>query len=80
MNNTIIYKKNTSVEYTSYIVGNYYFDLTSLCCPEQYDVFNISDGKQVAYVRLRRGFLEADHPYCGDDTFYECVFPNGWKG
>ena len=80
MNNTIIYEKNTSVEYTSYIVGNYYFDLTSPCCPEQYDVFNISDGKQVAYVKLRRGYLRADHPSCGDDTFYECDFPDWWKG
>jgi hypothetical protein len=43
---------------------------TSLACPEQYEVFDLS-GKQVGYLRLRHGRFRADFPECGGETVYE---------
>lgn len=49
--------------------------MTSLACPEQYDVFN-EKGKQIAYFRLRHGWFRVDTPQCGDKTIYE-GYPKG---
>lgn len=38
------------------------FRLTCSSCPEQYEVFR--EGKRVAYVRLRHGFLSVNAPDC----------------
>lgn len=45
------------------------FKCTCCACPEQYDVFY--NDKQVAYVRLRHGYLYCDVPDCNSDTIYE---------
>lgn len=42
-------------------IGPYSFMQTCMVCPEQYDVFD-EDGNQVAYVRLRHGYLSATCP------------------
>lgn len=55
------------------------FEQTSGSCPEQYDVYNES-GEQVAYVRLRSGFLRVDCPDCGCETIYTHEFDDGLKG
>ncbi len=49
------------------------FRPTCFACPEQYDVYD-DHGNQVGYVRLRRGHIEAQYPYCGGATVYECDF------
>jgi hypothetical protein len=43
---------------------------TCSACPEQYDVLTAT-GKQVGYLRLRRGYFRADVPDCGGETVYE---------
>jgi hypothetical protein len=43
---------------------------TSMACPEQYDVFDLS-GKQVGCLRLRHGHFRADVPDCGGETVYQ---------
>ena len=45
------------------------FKCTCRACPEQYDVFY--NDKQVAYVRLRHGYLYCDVPDYNGDTIYE---------
>lgn len=51
-------------------------------CPEQYDVF--LNGKQVAYVRLRWGYLSVDCPGSGDiddsKEIYSYEFEDDMKG
>lgn len=55
------------------------FKKTCERCPEQYDVF--LNGKYVAYVRLRWGYLTATLGEAGSDNFiYEKKFNNEWKG
>ncbi len=44
--------------------------MTSMACPEQYDVFDEND-KKVGYLRLRHGTFRADAPVVGGDTVYE---------
>ena len=61
------------------LTREYYYELTSGMCPEQYDVFN-KDGEQVGYIRLRWGHLRCDVPDCGGETIYEHHFSNGLKG
>lgn len=51
-------------------IDGYRLVLTSLACPEQYDVFNANEVK-VGYLRLRSGYFRADCPTCGGDTVYE---------
>lgn len=46
--------------------------------PEQYDVFD--NGKKIAYIRLRWGFLEATMPDFDGETIYEHQFENNWMG
>lgn len=67
-------------ELNSLFIGGLEFKLTCLACPEQYDVF--LDGVQVAYVRLRHGFLRVWVPDCDDDDnlIYTHEFDDGWKG
>ena len=55
------------------------FRMTCSACPEQYDVFD-EDGNEIAYVRLRWGFLYCDCSDCGGDTVYEFRFPDEYKG
>lgn len=50
-----------------YIHG-YKLQKTCSACPEQYDVYN-PEGKQVAYIRLRHGFLRVDVPDCGHTIY-----------
>ena len=57
---------------TFYIEG-LEFRMTCIGCPEQYDVFD-SDGVQVAYVRLRHGYLSVEVPDCGGETVYTHQF------
>ena len=61
-------------ESNSLFIKGLEFRLTCLMCPEQYDVF--LDNVQVAYVRLRRGYLSVDSPDCGDETIYKHQFIN----
>ena len=44
---------------------------TCSACPEQYDVFDDDNGKQIGYLRLRHGYFRADVPDCGGDIVYE---------
>lgn len=53
------------------IIDGYRLICTCGACPEQYDVFDDSDGKKVGYLRLRHGYFRADYPDCGDETVYE---------
>lgn len=46
-------------------------------CPEQYNVFK--GGRQVGYVRLRRGTVTCDFPDCRGDTIYSHSFEDKWK-
>jgi hypothetical protein len=52
------------------LIDGYRLILTSVACPEQYDVFN-SQNEQVGYLRLRGGAFRADCPTCGGATVYE---------
>ncbi len=50
------------------------FDWALVCtcsaCPEQYDVFDKQEQRQVGYLRLRHGYFRADYPDCGGNTVY----------
>lgn len=54
------------------------FKQTCSMCPEQYDVF-IGE-KQVAYIRLRCGWLAVFPDATSDTILYEHTFSNKWKG
>ena len=54
------------------------FRQTCGACPEQYDVYDMSN-KQVGYVRLRWGHLTADYSPRGK-LVYEFSFEDGWLG
>lgn len=58
-------------------------DLNFICtcdaCPEQYDVKDL-DGNQVAYVRLRWGYLYCACPDCGCEKVYETDIGDGLTG
>lgn len=56
-------------------IDGYKLVLTSLACPEQYDVY-MPDGQKAGYLRLRHGWFRADVPTCGGETVYESN-PNG---
>ena len=59
------------------IIGDFIFRMTSIACPEQYDVFKMDDTDNiVGYVRLRHGRLYAACPYVGGEFVYE-TYPNG---
>lgn len=53
------------------IIGRYRLICTCSACPEQYDVFDDVDKKQVGYLRLRHGHFRADLDDCGGETVYE---------
>lgn len=53
------------------------FELTCESCPEQYDVY--FEGKQVAYVRLRGGYLSCECPDVNGELVYSRMFSN-WAG
>ena len=60
-------------------IDKYVFHKTCDAFPEQYDVYK--GGKQVAYVRLRHGYLRVDVPECSGETIYEKEYPEDeWKG
>jgi hypothetical protein len=46
------------------------FELTCSSVPEQYDVFDLATGDQVAYVRLRFGRLTVNRPNEAGSTVY----------
>lgn len=52
------------------VIDGYRLEMTSMACPEQYDVFDV-DGTQVGYLRLRHGYFRADYPNHGGETVYE---------
>lgn len=54
-------------------INNYLFEKTCDACPEQYEVYD-ENGKHVAYVRLRWGYLYAVCPDVGGDMVYEYEF------
>jgi hypothetical protein len=60
-------------------IGNYNFVKTCSCSPEQYDVFD-KDGNQVAYVRLRWGYLSAEYPDVGGVDIYNVGIGDGFAG
>jgi hypothetical protein len=45
--------------------------MTSMACPEQYDVFDENTGEQIGYLRLRGGWFRADVPNHRGETVYE---------
>jgi hypothetical protein len=53
------------------VIGRYRLVLTSMACPEQYDVFDEITKKQAGYLRLRHGYFRADLDHCGGETVYE---------
>jgi hypothetical protein len=53
------------------IIGGYRLICTCGACPEQYDVFDDSNGAQVGYLRLRHGYFRADVPDCGGEVVYD---------
>lgn len=53
------------------IIDGCRLEMTSLACPEQYDVFDAATGAQIGYLRLRHGYFRADVPECGGETVYE---------
>ena len=56
-----------------------YFDCTCGACPEQYDVYD-SEGKQVAYVRLRWGILHCNYPDVDGERIYITDIGDGFTG
>lgn len=63
----------------SICIEGYLFHKTCDMCPEQYDVYK--GKKQVAYVRLRMGYLTVDAPKCLMELVYEKRYPNDpYKG
>ena len=50
-------------------IGPYSFRQARMICPEEYYVFD-EDGKQVAYVHLRYGYLTAKCPDVGGVPIY----------
>lgn len=60
-------------------IGDYNFVCTCGACPEQYDVFD-KDGCRVGYVRLRRGGLSVECPYCFGVEVYYAGIGDGWAG
>ncbi len=57
-------------EPTDFVINNYELKLTCWACPEQYDVFNINNGKQVGYLRLRHGSFSVTVPECSGNVVY----------
>lgn len=55
-----------------------FFKQTCFMCPEQYDVYRGEE--QVAYVRLRWGYLTVEVPDVGGKLIYEHSFKNNWQG
>lgn len=49
--------------------STYVLKLTSVACPEQYDV--TYDGNMSGYLRLRHGWFTAQYPDVGDRLIYE---------
>ena len=70
---------NISEYFDKYRGKKLLFLLSSIGCPEQYDVFD-SDNNQVGYVRLRWGHLTVECPDSGGECVYEHSFSDGWKG
>ena len=62
-----------------YHINGLEFRMTCIACPEQYDVFD-EEGIQVAYIRLRYGYLSVDIPDCDGETIYTHEFDDKWKG
>lgn len=56
-------------------IMGYRLECTCYACPEQYDVYD-SDGKMVAYFRLRHGRFDASVPDVGGTIVYES-YPKG---
>jgi hypothetical protein len=51
------------------LIHGYRLVLTCCACPEQYDVHD-DEGKQVAYIRLRRGVCSVQCPDYGGEVVY----------
>lgn len=60
-----------SADDSDIVIGRYRLICTSSACPEQYDVFDDVDKKQVGYLRLRHGHFRADLDSHGGETVYE---------
>lgn len=60
------------------VINGLEFTLTSLGCPEQYDIFK--DGKQVGYFRLRHGWLSVWSPGVFDNLLFECDYGDALCG
>lgn len=71
--------ENTQTETYNMNVNDLEFIMTCGACPEQYDVFY--DKKQVAYIRLRWGYLTVSCPDYGGTCIYESnAGANSWSG
>lgn len=60
-------------------IGKYYFYLTCSACPEQYDVID-TEGKILAYVRLRYGKLKVYVPDVGGELLYQKNYDEDFLG
>lgn len=54
------------------------FKQTCIASPEQYDVY--LEGKQVAYIRLRWGYLSVEYPNVNGIVIYHHKFTDEYKG
>ena len=66
-------------EYEDVSILGLRFNLTSIACPEQYDVFD-RDDRQVGYVRLRHGRLTVDCTGCQDENVMTVQYGTGDEG
>ena len=60
-------------------INNYFFERTCNACPEQYEVYN-KQGKHLAYIHLRWGYLYAVCPDIGGTVVYEADIGDGYTG
>lgn len=68
-----------SKELSDVEIGDYYFYLTCGACPEQYDVLD-TEGKILAYVRLRYGKLKVYVPDVGGELLYQKNYDEDFLG
>lgn len=52
------------------VIDGYSLKMTSIACPEQYDVYDKNE-ELVGYLRLRHGVFTAECPDVGGEVVYE---------
>ena len=65
------------LDLNNWYINGFEFKRMTLAAPEQYLVYD-GTNTQVAFVRLRGGYLRADAPDCYMETIYQHKFFSKW--